>query len=204
MASHNPYIEKSENELATLIADGNENAFKGFYLKVLPNLVNLGRKILKSEDAVSEVIQEALIRLWVHREKLRGVGSAHAWVYRIFSNECFRYLKKYGLQHVPLDDVAEIDTYSTQVYNSTEQFCAVRETRQIIHSAVSSLSPRQREIYVLSREQGLKVSEIAVKLGLSNRYVKKTLSLALHNIRHILAKSGKVSLLIGVFLIVFE
>lgn len=204
MASFNPYNEKSEKELAILIANGDEVAFKALYLSVLPSLINTGRKILKSEDIVCEVIQEALIRLWVHREKLRSVVSANAWVYRIFSNECFRYLKKYGLQHIPLDDVAEIDIYPTQVYNSTEQVCTLRETNKIIHSAVSTLSPRQREIYVLSREQGLKVSEIAIKLGLSNRYVKKTLTIALQNIRHVLAKSGKFSYLIGVILIVFE
>ena len=200
--SYSPYNEKSEKELALLIADGDERAFKELYLRFLPNLVNSGKKILKSEELVSEVIQESLIRLWMHREKLRGVDSVRAWVYRIFSNECFRYLKKYGLQHVSLDYITDIHT--TNFSNSTEQACSMRETHKIIHHAVTSLSPRQREIYSLSREQGLKISEIAIKLGLSNKYVKKTLTVALHNIRRDLMRSGKTYLLMCILLIVFE
>ncbi|MBX3241674.1 MAG: sigma-70 family RNA polymerase sigma factor [Chitinophagaceae bacterium] len=193
------YIEKGDNELASMIADGDENAFKELYLRCLPGLVSTGRKILKSEELISEVIQEALVRLWVHREKLYGVDSPRAWVWRIFSNECFRYLKKYGLQHVSLESLPE--WYAPSLSNSAEQVCLMHETHKVIHQAVTSLSPRQREIYTLSREVGLKTPEIAVKLGLSYKYVKKTLAVALQNIRQALIRSGKSLLFIGIILI---
>ena len=192
MTTYLPYNEKDEIELAFLIADGDEVAFKQLYKRVLPYLKGTGMKLLKSEDAVVEVLQETLIRLWVHREKLRTVDVPRAWLFRIFSNECFRYLKKNGLRSVPLDAVAEV--YLPEAANGPEQHYSLVETRYIIHDAVKSLSPRQREIYRLSRERGLKVSEIAVELGLASKYVKKTLMTAIHTIRRQLLKAGKTYL----------
>lgn len=194
MTHSGPYTEKDDNELASLIADGDENAFKELYLKCLPGLVHTGRKFLKSEESIAEVIQETLIRLWVHREKLRAIDLPRAWIWRVFSNECFRYLKKYGLQHIPLEQLPE--SYIASLPDSTEQVCSIHETDKAIHRALTSLSPRQREIYALSREEGLKIREIAIRLGLSYKYVKKTLALALHHIRQDLIRAGKSFLFI--------
>lgn len=194
MTSSLPYIDISEKELAARIADGDEAAFKELYRRLLPYLSGSGMKMLKSEDAVAEVLQESLIRLWVHRERLRDIHSPRAWVYRIFSNECFRYLKKYGLKVLPLEAVEE--AFLPGAGGGPEQHFSMRETSHIIHDAVQSLSPRQREIYRLSRERGLKISEIAAELGLASKYVKKTLMVALHNIRRQLVRAGKTYLLL--------
>lgn len=145
--------------------------------------------MLKSKELISEVIQETLVRLWVHREKLRAIESPQGWIWRIFANECFRYLKKYGLQHLPLESLPE--TYATSMVLSGEQVYSMHETNKLVHLAVKTLSPRQKEIYALSREEGMKVPEIANRLGLSYKYVKKTLALAMHNIRQDLIRSGK-------------
>jgi RNA polymerase sigma-70 factor (ECF subfamily) len=194
LTSFLPYKDISEKELAVLIAGGDEPAFRELYRRLLPYLSGSGMKMLKSGDAVAEVLQESLIRLWVHREKLRDVHSPRAWVYRIFSNECFRYLKKHGLKVLPLEAVE--DVYLPETAGGPEQHYSMRETRHIIHDAVESLSPRQREIYRLSRERGLKIPEIAEELGLASKYVKKTLMVALHNIRRQLVRAGKTYLLL--------
>lgn len=196
LSLHLPYSNKEEKELALLISEGDECAFKQLYDLLLPYLAGSGIKILRSEEAVAEVIQETLIRVWVHREKLRQVNYPRAWVYRIFSNECFRYLKKYGLQPISLQAIADMK----QGVNNVEMAYSMKETKEIIHHVVTSLSPRQRQIYQLSREQGLKIPEIAAELGLASKYVKKTLMVALHTIRRQLTKAGKLYLLLVIFL----
>jgi RNA polymerase sigma-70 factor (ECF subfamily) len=196
-----PYIDKNEKELLPLIADGDEIAFKQLYKRLLPYLAGAGFKLLRSEEAVAEVIQESLMRLWVHREKLRNVEYPRAWVFKLFSNECLRYLKKNGLQYVPLDALSEADLYGAAAV--PEHPFAMRETQDIIYYAVTGLSPRQREIYRLSRERGLKIPEIAAELGLTSKYVKKTLILALQAIRRKLVEAGKYSVAL-IFLLFFQ
>jgi RNA polymerase sigma-70 factor (ECF subfamily) len=61
---------------------------------------------------------------------------------------------------------------------------------------VDKLPPRQKNVYLLSRYQGLKQEEIASRMGITVTTVKKHLTLALNFIR----KNIDLSLLIGIFI----
>ena len=52
-----------------------------------------------------------------------------------------------------------------------------------IGQASSMLSPRQREIFMLSRNEGLSASEIAARLSIGEQVVRNQLSAALKKIR---------------------
>lgn len=196
------YHEMNEQALVALVANGDELAFKHLYRLLLPHLAGTGIKILRSREAVSEVIQECLLRVWMNRQKLHGVRHPRAWIFRIYSNECFRYLRKNGLQFLSIETLQESELSFS--HNNAERAYAMRETQQLIYKAVTSLSPRQREIYTLSRERGLKISEIAAHLGLTSKYVKKTLIVALHSIRQRLLEAGKSLTALILFISLFH
>ena len=61
-----------------------------------------------------------------------------------------------------------------------------KESRQLIHNAVSLLSPQQESVYRLSREGGLKYEEIAEQLGISKSTVRNHMVKALQTIREYL------------------
>ncbi|WP_157760596.1 RNA polymerase sigma factor [Chitinophaga caeni] len=187
MSSQGSYHQ--EEALYLLIAEGSEHAFKQLYAILLPSLTAFSFKILKSEEAVKEVLQEALVRFWLHRDKLPGISQPKSWLFRIVANECYRYLRKNGLQ---LRLQQWLSSREAAPVSETEATMSFRETQQLIQQAVAGLSSRQREIYRLSREQGLKIPEIAAELNLSSNYVKKTLVLSLQKIRRKLERAGKL------------
>lgn len=189
----------TEKELFNLISEGDEEAFRQLYVALKPALTGYIFKLTHSQEAVREIIQETLFRLWINRDKLTAVQSPRAWMLRLAANECFRYFRKNGLQKRLTEELSqfEVSDYS----NNTEKELSYRETRKIIEQAVETLSPRQREIFQLSRNSGLKISEIAVHLGLSENYVKKTLMLSLHIIREKLIRAGKYLPLFLIWLI---
>ena len=191
----------NEKELFSLIAEGDETAFKQLYIALQPYLVGFIIKILKSEDAVMEVIQESLVRFWLNRDKLPEIRYPRSWLFKIVSNECYRYLRKHGLQQRQLEDLHNADAGGG--VNTTDLELSFRETQRLIQQSVVTLSPRQREIFLLSREKGLRIPEIAVELGLSAKYVKKTLMLALRTIRRRLVDAGKFTLALLAFLFFF-
>lgn len=145
--------------------------------------------MLKSEEAVKEVIQEAFVRVWLNRDKLPEIESANAWVSRIALNECYRFMKKQALQQK-----IQIHLQKEPVYSENKGFdqLSLAETQRIVATAIEQLPPRQQQIYRMSREQGLKIPEIATELGLSPAYVKKALVLSLNAIRQHLAAAGKL------------
>ncbi|NML21170.1 sigma-70 family RNA polymerase sigma factor [Pseudoflavitalea sp. G-6-1-2] len=180
------------NDLFVRIADGEEAAFNEFYNLYLPHLTGYIYKLVKSEDAVKEVVQESLIRLWLHRDQLPEIQHSQAWFYRIVSNECYRYLRKSGLR-MSTGSIEETPAaFNEGSTEGPEPYLAFRETQQVIHRVVAALSPRQQTIYRMSREEGMNLAEIAVALDLSRDYVKKVLITALQNIRKKLTADGRL------------
>ena len=62
----------------------------------------------------------------------------------------------------------------------------LKETNHLINKAIEQLPARQREVYQLSRNEGLDVNTIARQLGISKLTVKSHLTKALQFIRHYL------------------
>ncbi|QEC43320.1 RNA polymerase sigma factor [Pseudobacter ginsenosidimutans] len=187
MHADNPY---KESGLYTLISEGNEEAFNEFYLSVLPEFSSYLMSLLKSKEAVNDVLQEALIRFWLSRDKLPGIDNPKAWLSRIISNECYRYLRKqsdYQKSTKTLDQPQELEG---ELLYQTDMDLAFRETQGLIRGIVQDLSPRQKSIYQLSRESGLTIPQIADKLGVSSNYVRKTLVLSLKLIQKRLKEAG--------------
>ncbi len=68
---------------------------------------------------------------------------------------------------------------------------------QLIREAVEKLSPRQQQVYRMSREQGITLQQIALQLGISYDTVREHMSNALKSIRAYLEEHyGEISLLL--------
>lgn len=183
---------QTETELFALISEGSEDAFRELYKRWHPILRGYIIKILHTEEDMMEILQESLLRLWLNRDKLAGIQYPRTWFIKIVTNECYRYFRKHGLQHRLLSALENVK--SDEIAHNTEQELAFRETQRFIQQAVRTLPPRQREIYILSRDKGLRIPEIAEQLGVTPKYVTKTLGIALQVIRQKLTQAGKFML----------
>ena len=61
------------------------------------------------------------------------------------------------------------------------------ELQAAVTQAIADLPPRTREVFVMSRERGLRYSEIAEQLGVSVKAVEANMSRALRILRERLA-----------------
>jgi RNA polymerase sigma-70 factor (ECF subfamily) len=148
---------------------------------------------LKSETAVQDAVQETFIRIWMNRDKLPAVEQPRAWMARVALNECYRLLRKQARLKsqetvLPQDELPESTLATDRI--------ALAETRKMIYQAVEELPERRKLIFKMSREQGMKIPEIAAALGLSPGYVKNALVLALQQLRKHLTEEGKILLLL--------
>lgn len=191
----------TEKQLFSLIGEGDEEAFNQFYETLLPDFTAYIFKLVKSEDGVKEVVQESLIRLWLYRDKLADIQYPRAWFFKMVSNETYRYLRKNGLQQTQELDAAALAGRDGDSTDETARYVSFRETQRIIRSAVENLAPRQRMIYILSREKGLTLPQIAAQLGLSRDYVKKVLMTSLRILRQKLIDEGLLPTIIILLLL---
>lgn len=184
------YDHLREKELFNRIAEGDEEAFKLVYHHFMTMLSGAVMQLVKTEADVAEVLQESFMRVWLNRDKFPEITQPGGYVRRIIINECYRHIKKNQVRE-KLHHNLNTST-SFQAAHPTEQRLELTETKALIQEAIGEMSPRQYTIYVLSREQGKRIAEIAGSLGLSQDYVKKTLATALKKIRKKLRQSGRL------------
>ena len=129
-----------------------------------------------AEDTVHDVF----LKLWINREKLLAIDSFEAYLYTMSRNHAFNGLRKMATETLVL---AELRHRETLLPEEPGTVLGRKEVREFIRQAVDQLTPKQREVFLLSREMGLKQEEIAERLGISVSTVKSHLTDALHFLR---------------------
>ena len=76
--------------------------------------------------------------------------------------------------------------------NETKDEIIANDLRQFISRALQQLTPRQREIFQMSRERQMSHREIAEVLGISVNTVQESISISLRTLRTYLEKNSIV------------
>ena len=117
------------------------------------------------------------MKLWEKLEQGTAVDNRRAYLYMTVRNRCLDDLKKKGL---PTESLKPNDTYGI-IDDDDAQERAQTEAR--MWTALDSLPPKCREVFILSKRDGLKYEEIAEELGLSVNTVRNQISKALKMIK---------------------
>jgi RNA polymerase sigma-70 factor (family 1) len=176
-----------DRELFQRIAIGDEAAFRTLFHAYNKMLLPFVVKLVSGMQDPDEILQEVFLRLWKHRERLADVDNPKAYIVRIVSNEATTYLQKLARQNRLMEKAIQ---QRGQDPLTPEEHIALKETARLVTDAVEQLTPACRQVYILSREEHLSLSQIAEKLQLSENTVKNQLVKALKDIRVYIRKNG--------------
>ena len=144
-------------------------------------MMAFAKKILVDEDDAREVVHQVFISIWEKRQEMDLSVSLKSYLFTSVHNRSLNVIrdrKKFSSAEVP-DVAGEWDVSS--VIESMELEDKIMEV-------VSTLPEKCREVFELSRFDGLKYSEIAEHLQISVKTVENQMSKALKILREKLAK----------------
>jgi RNA polymerase sigma-70 factor (ECF subfamily) len=171
--------------LFRLTAEGDEKAFTDLFNLFLPKLYPFILKLTRSESVVEEIIQETFIKVWLNRDKLAEIENPGGWVFTVAANKCYDHLRARALKDNLFVSAADEPAGS----NSTHEWLDLKELKRLIELAVNDLPEQRKKIYLMSRDQGKTIPEIADALQLSPHTVKNTLVISLKFIREYLTRN---------------
>lgn len=173
---HNSYLEMSRN-LSANEPCADARGFETFSREQYGGLLQFVRRRTANEEDAREITQESLTRLLRYRE----TEPASSWkplLYRIATNvvgEQFRRASaRQATRHVPLEGV-EIASDAPAPEDLIEQ----QQREAILRDAILALPSRCRQVYLLSRMEGLSYKQIANRRGISVKTVEKHMTQAL-------------------------
>ena len=172
-----------ERELLVRLRQGDDAAYETIFRQWYAPLVATTAALLRDRGPAEEVVQDVLLELWRRRESLQFETSLRAYLFQASRNRALNYIRR---QRV------EARGESTIVAGMPTPEAADSEAREAelniaIQSAIAGLPDRCREVFELSRIQGMKYSEIATELGISVKTVEAQMGKALRVMREKLA-----------------
>ncbi|HRO47812.1 RNA polymerase sigma-70 factor [Agriterribacter sp.] len=184
-------ISINETYLLHQLADGDENAFRVLYDRYRDKLFFYVLRITGSRQIAEDVLQEVFAKIWVSREEMKDVQCFSAWLFKLAKNKTINGLRRLSLETSIL---AEIGFTANRQVNNTSETLDFLDTRKALQEAMEQLPPRQKLVYRLRWEQGLKSREIARHLNISPLTVKKHIAEASRSIRSLLEKKTTISI----------
>ena len=127
---------------------------------------------LKDIDASEDVVQEAFGLLWEKLSAGEKVVNQKGYLYSIVKNRSLDILRKRG-------SVGEAISLDGSVDDIEEPTVEDAEVEARLWTAIDSLPEKCREIFLMSKRDGLRQEEIASELGISLQTVKNQVSKAL-------------------------
>jgi len=164
---------KSNTELIKLLKKGDIAAFDAIYNKYCHKLHQFVFMYLKQEEDAEEVVQEVFIKIWESREKVDVYLSFESFLFTIAYNSTMSLLRKRVSETKSREYLKSLQKIETEEMVIDE--IQYNELNNKVQSLLEQLSPRQSEIYLLSREEGLSHKEIAIKLNISESTVNNHL-----------------------------
>jgi len=164
------------------VRNGDPTAFRVLVRTTWAGLVGYARRITRSEDLAQDIAQEALVRLWEHRERW-GEGSARAVLFRIARNLALDECRKAEVRSRSADAVA---AEASAPVPTPEDELRASGLHERVAAAVASLPARRREVFELIRREGLSYREASDVMGVSAQTVANQMRLAMRDLRALL------------------
>lgn len=133
-------------------------------------LCRFAEKYLPDASLAEDVVQESFIKLWKSGKSFATTGALKAYLYTITRNGCLDLVRSRSRLHNRHQQVAADHELATEPILSA----IIRaESLAMIYQVVNDMPEKMQQVFYLSYEEGLSVSEIAVQLGMNLKAVKK-------------------------------
>ncbi len=136
-------------------------------------MLGVGINITKDVDTAKEVVQEVFFQFWKNRETLSTEISIRNYLKRAVINRCLNQIK-YNSKFTS-DEILE-ETEGTQL--TPDKAFETEELKKRIDLALNNLPEKARLIFILKRQEGMSLKEIAEKLDISPKTVENQITRA--------------------------
>lgn len=173
----------NQDKIIKGLKNGDKEIFEQVYREYyIPLCYYCLRYIEKFEDS-EEIVQDLFLKLWEKHKELEINSSLKAYLYRAVQNYALNYLSKKKTKEKYLM------IQSGQYFNNFDKGnvkLEEDELRLILKQAILKMPEKRRQIFELSRFDGLKYSKIASKLSISVKTVESQITKSLKYLRIVL------------------
>ena len=184
-------MNSDEIELISRAREGDQAAFARLVERHDARVMSLARSILGAGFDAEEVYQEIFLKVYCSLPSFRFEADFSTWIHRIAVNTALtrrRSLARRRQKEQTMDsDDDFFQSAPANPWDNPDQRQLRGEIIEQIEKALQDIPPRQRTVFVMKHDQGMKLKEIARTLGIGEGTAKAYLFRAVENLRRTLA-----------------
>ena len=186
-----------EDILVAQSREGDTAAFGALVRRYEGKIFRLAQHVTQNREDAEDVLQETFMKAYEHLDQFQGNSKFYTWIVRIAVNQALMKLRRRKTdKSVSLDETIDTgeDTMVREIAawdEDPEQRFSRDELGGILDTAVQSLEPPYRSVFVLRDIDELSTEETAEALDLSVPAVKSRLLRARLQLREKLTRYFK-------------
>jgi len=170
----------TEKELVKKLKEGDSFAFEVLFYKYRNKIKGFALKIVPAQIDPEEIVQEVFVRVWLKKEAIDPEKDFQSYLFSIAKNLVLDHLK--SAVNRKLYFVGEHFQQDLLVEDGLE--ASISEESEVkLQKLINEIPERRREIFRLSRFEGLSYKQIAERLNISENTVDSQIRNALAFLR---------------------
>jgi len=171
---------EDEKLMVTAMQKGDQKAFSKLFRHYYRDLVLFAGNFISDKEVCEDIVQTVFVTIWEKRADIDERHSFRSYLLTSVKNSCMDELRHRKV-------VVEHERYSAAFGDffglSTEHYVLHSELIDRLESSLSQLPEKQKEVFELSRIQGMKYRDIAQKMNVSERTIEVWMSKTIQFLR---------------------
>ncbi|WP_139308018.1 RNA polymerase sigma factor [Pontibacter flavimaris] len=172
--------KEGTEQLVYALLNGKEDAFVHLYRRFEARLYTFAYKLTQDKDDAEEVVQEVFLKVWEKRQVLNPEQNFSGFLYTVAKNIVYNKAKQRAYHFAFQKHLAASEQ---DICRTTENELSFDELSALLDKIYEALPPVRRQVFLMSRIQGLSNNEIAAELHTSTSNIENHLHKALRFIR---------------------
>ena len=177
----------SDERLVSAIKKDDHHAFDELFKKYGPPLFTFVMSIMKEKYWAEEVVQDVFIKIWDKRKDIDSTLSFKSYLFTIALNTTKKIYRKKAQEEKHKQQIV-LELHNDHI--SDIDIVEYKNLLQYVEKIIDKLPPSRREIFIMSKIDGLKNEKIAEHLSISEQTVKNQLVSAMKFLRSEAVKSN--------------
>jgi RNA polymerase sigma-70 factor (ECF subfamily) len=186
-----------DKDIILKFKEGDTEAFDTIYRKFSNKIYFFVLGITKEEPVSKDIVQEVFINLWEKSVYVNQELNFENYIFTITYNAIRKYFRKKSIETKAYNYLLK---NSPEGIDDSDKNLIFQELIEIANKTIDNLPPQRKKVYTMSKQEGMKIKEIAGKLNISPRTAENHLAKALKYLREELSD---ISLLTYLFFYMF-
>lgn len=176
------------------LQQGDKRVFDEIYTHYQKKVFYFAFSYLKTEADAIDLVQEVFVKFWENRQTISANLGIEALLFSMTKNSIISLLRKRSSEKKYM---AYLETISHQyTTDNTQDLASYNILKSHLLNYINELPPKSKEVFLLSRSNGLSNKAIANQLHISEKTVEGHITKALSHIKKRIKPLGIFGLLL--------